>query len=187
MSFGFTQRQSDIERAIAEAKVKRSVLFFAAAGNDRQACRWPARAMSVIAIRATDMNGQFVSGTPLRKDNEGWSFGALGVDVECYGPKKSEPRSGSSVATVIAASIAAILLDYVASHDPNATRYNEVAEMVHQHDGMTAILDEHFSDQGFEKYNCKSLRMRPILEKKGELDAVAWEDFVSVLRRYNHG
>ncbi|PYH72818.1 S8 family peptidase [Aspergillus vadensis CBS 113365] len=130
MSFGFADEQPCISDAIREALYKRqdSVLFFAAASNyganDRE--MFPARHESVISIRGTNSNGLFADFNPPKHEDEPVVFGTLGMDVPSAWPNSDgeEYRSGTSVATAIAAGIAGSLLGYISSRPPEKPFYN---------------------------------------------------------------
>ncbi|GAT25255.1 hypothetical protein RIB2604_01902090 [Aspergillus luchuensis] len=130
MSFGFADEQPCISDAIREALYKRkdSILFFAAASNyganDRE--MFPARHESVISIRGTNSNGLFADFNPPKHEDEPVDFGTLGIDVPSAWPNSDgeEYRSGTSVATAIAAGIAGSLLGYISSRPPEKPFYN---------------------------------------------------------------
>ncbi|KAJ5443340.1 subtilisin-like protein [Penicillium cf. griseofulvum] len=130
MSFGFADEQPCISDAIREAIYERkdSILFFAAASNfganDRE--MFPARHDSVISIRGTNANGDFKDFNPPRREDEAAVFGTLGLDVPSAWANSDEEvhKSGTSVATGIAAGIAGCLLEYISSHPPEKPFYN---------------------------------------------------------------
>lgn len=130
MSFGFADEQPCISDAIREAIYERkdSILFFAAASNyganDRE--MFPARHDSVISIRGTNANGDFEDFNPPKSQDEVVVFGTLGLDVPSAWPNSDydEYKSGTSIATAIAAGIAGCLLGYINSHPPEKPFYN---------------------------------------------------------------
>lgn len=130
MSFGFANEQPCISDAIRKAIYDRggSVLLFAAASNyganDRE--MFPARDDSVISIRGTNADGDFENYNPPKRDDESLVFGTLGLDVPSAWPNSDgeEYKSGTSVATAIAAGIAGILLGYINSHPIGKPFYN---------------------------------------------------------------
>ncbi|GLA16157.1 hypothetical protein AnigIFM62618_002726 [Aspergillus niger] len=145
MSFGFAEEQPCISDAIREALYKRkdSILFFAAASNyganDRE--MFPARHESVMSIRATNSNGLFADFNPPKHEDEPVVFGTLGIDVPSAWPNSDgeEYRSGTSVATAIAAGIAGSLLGYISSHPPEKPFY-DAKSLARTRRGMTAIF-----------------------------------------------
>lgn len=130
MSFGFADEQPCISDAIREALYERrdSILFFAAASNDGANDRemFPARHASVISIRGTNAYGDFEDFNPPKREDESAVFGTLGLDVPSAWANSDgeEYKSGTSVATAIAAGIAGCLLRYVISHPPDKPFYN---------------------------------------------------------------
>lgn len=130
MSFGFADEQPCISDAIREAIYERkdSILFFAAASNyganDRE--MFPARHDSVISIRGTNANGDFEDFNPPKSQDEVAVFGTLGLDVPSAWANSDydEYKSGTSIATAIAAGIAGCLLGYISSHPPEKPFYN---------------------------------------------------------------
>ena len=120
MSFGYAEEQQCISRAIRGALYERddSILFIAAASNyganDKE--MFPARHDSVISIRGTNSNGKFEHFNPPRTQNEETAFGTLGLDVPSAWLSDHDDevyKSGTSIATAVAAGIAGVLLGYV--------------------------------------------------------------------------
>lgn len=129
MSFGFPRKNpknSIIEQAIRNAGERRnwSIIFFAAAANEGSNTEelFPASFDQVIPIRGTDCVGAFVQqydpevapfkrGMPL--------YGTLGEDVPWDWPDENKLSSGCSIATPIAASIAALIIQCVTSTSAN--------------------------------------------------------------------
>ena len=122
MSFGFSKEMPDISRAIQQAvsHTNDAILFFAAAGNDggNSGEMFPANHPSVISIRGTDSQGYFLTFNPPRNRHETVVYGTLATNVpsawlrDYHGEMH---QSGTSVATAIAAGIAASLLGYITS------------------------------------------------------------------------
>ncbi|KAK3360391.1 peptidase S8/S53 domain-containing protein, partial [Lasiosphaeria hispida] len=111
-----------IREAIADAvHIKRgAITFFAAANNDGFNSRemFPANmGESVISVRGTNRNGGFESKYNPPTSSDEAVFGTLGVDVVSDWPGSDIGRamSGCSVATPIAVTIAAMLLEYAAA------------------------------------------------------------------------
>ncbi|KAI9766109.1 MAG: hypothetical protein M1840_006816, partial [Geoglossum simile] len=124
MSFGFpeevlVENEPVISNAILQAVQKRngSILFFAAAANfgANQKDMFPANHELVISIRGTNSQGIFQDFNP-PPDRDGPAvFGMLGKDVPSAWLSTYEGeicKSGTSVATPIAAGIAAMILGY---------------------------------------------------------------------------
>lgn len=132
MSFGFPQRVPEIDKAIQHA-YEHNVLMLAAASNcgGNTKCSWPARNRDVLCVFASDGDGNKVCTTasittfadrPQYFKNPDalsgqYSFATLGCAVESYWPPTNKRelspkvrRSGTSVATPIAASIAALVI-----------------------------------------------------------------------------
>lgn len=137
MSFGFGQEIEAISRAINYATDgSRPMLVFAAAsntgGNDH--VQWPASHDRVICIHATDGDGNKygLNPTPENKPHE---FATLGCSVESWlGPGNRASKSGTSVATPIAAGIAAMTIDYMRA---KRDRYLDHTVSEHNHDPAT--------------------------------------------------
>ena len=124
MSFGFRSEVLNnhapvVSNAIFEAVHKRDgcILFFAAAanhgGNDSE--MFPARHQCVIPIRGTNSQGVFQDFNPPADPNGPVVYGTLGTEVPSYGLSAEGGlvyKSGTSVATPIAAGIAALFLSY---------------------------------------------------------------------------
>ena len=116
MSFGFADEIPVICKAIDKATDgSRPLLVFAAScnvgGSDN--VRWPATHDRVICVHATDGDGNKYGKNPdpMGMPNE---YAALGRDVEIkLGPGNSMIRTGTSVATPVAAAVAALTLDLV--------------------------------------------------------------------------
>lgn len=120
MSFGYTQDHKSISAAMHRVMYERnsSILFFAAASkceaNEQE--MFPARHKSVLSIRATNTNGCFAGFNPPKSKHDGTALGTLGVNVPCSGMRDSGMdvlKSGTSIATAVAAGTAASLLGYV--------------------------------------------------------------------------
>ncbi|KAM0345647.1 hypothetical protein ACHAPU_006301 [Fusarium lateritium] len=119
MSFGFQEEIPEISQAILEANLKRQnrILFFAAAsnsgGNHKE--MFPANHDSVISIRSTNSNGAFSDTNPPTDPHGPAVYGTLGQDVPSawlFNVDGELSKSGSSVATAVAAGIAAMVLAF---------------------------------------------------------------------------
>jgi hypothetical protein len=119
MSFGFEENDLTLEEAID----KTNILMFAASTNfgatEDHPVRFPARAKhKVICIHAADGIGKPYGGNPPDSSKDE-NFSTLGVCVPLgkkIDPKSQQSqtvyRSGTSVATPIAAGIAALVLEF---------------------------------------------------------------------------
>lgn len=118
MSFGYRKVKPEIKKAILDGVLSRSekILYFAAAANFgvRESEMFPARFESVISMRSCNVNGFFPDSNPPPREDEAIVYGTLGVDVPgaSIPDGKQEPKSGSSIATAVAAGMAAVLLGY---------------------------------------------------------------------------
>ena len=120
MSFGFQDEIPAITRAITEATLHRggNILFLAAASNSGGNMRemFPAHLDSVISVRETNSLGAFSDTNPPVDPDGPAAFGTLGRDVPSAWLSSVDgevPKSGSSVATAVAAGIVAVILGFV--------------------------------------------------------------------------
>ncbi|KAK8092843.1 hypothetical protein PG999_014430 [Apiospora kogelbergensis] len=118
MSFGFESDILEVSMAIREAELHKrgKILFFAAASNSGGNMRemFPARDDAVISIRQTNAHGSFLDTNPPVDPYGPAAFGTLGSSVPSAWLSNVDgevAKSGSSVATAIAAGIAAMMLD----------------------------------------------------------------------------
>ena len=129
MSFGYPNRTidgySDLEQAIQNAYHARVLLFAAASSSGANLRRaFPARHDEVICIHSTDAYGNRSKFSPNAQIGD--TFATIGEavtsawPVHLCGPEASSmhtmPKSGTSIATPIAAGIAAFLLLYTRLH-----------------------------------------------------------------------
>lgn len=118
MSFGFMNVIHTIETAIGEAAQANVIMVAAAANWGGQApTAWPARDGNVIDIYATDYNCGRIDLTPNRGGSSK-GFATIGKAVSSRWPPRrgQNPkvrRSGTSIATAIAAGLAAMSLAYM--------------------------------------------------------------------------
>jgi len=131
LSLGWEQEQRldnnrVISNAISDALSHRNqnLLIFAAASNlgGSKHELFPAKHQTVFSIRGTNTKGKHEEFNPcLPELEEGEVFGTLGVEVPASNRGKLAPqyinRSGTSVATAVAAGIAAIVVGYINIHD----------------------------------------------------------------------
>lgn len=149
ISLGFPYLTEALRDAIEETRDK--VLIFAAASNDGAnkalPIAFPARAPGVFCVHSTDALGKPSSFTPFPQkyvDN----FATLGEEVRSAWPKHmrrglEQRMSGTSVATPIAASIAAQVLEYGRNELDD-----EEKRLLRSHDGMREVLLEMATDAG---------------------------------------
>ncbi len=148
-AFSFKDYEYEIDNAIRRA-IERGIIVVVAASGMR-GIRW---IREVIAAYSADANGNASHFNPSPRYNEE-NFSFLGEDVESAwpvafgeGPKKS--LSGSSVATAVAAGIAALFLRFSRqeSHlfQPNALRYLSTPE------GMRKVFRYLSSGRGSHGY-----------------------------------
>ena len=113
MSFGFTSEVPVIRDAIDRATMgSHPTLVLAAASNEggNDGVSWPARHDRVICVHATDSFGNKYQQNPSPSDPRN-VFATLGQDVEVVvAPTRKETKSGTSVATPVAAGIAALTI-----------------------------------------------------------------------------
>ena len=148
MSFGFSDDKLSISKAIRSAvnNSNESVLFFAAAANSgaNEKEMFPARHECVISMRGTNSNGQFQDFNPPRNPWERMVFGTLGLEVPAASlsneATEEVSRSGSSIATAVAAGMAGMLLGYVDSKTSKST-YHAVRNRLRTRKGMLAIFE----------------------------------------------
>jgi subtilase family serine protease len=154
MSFGFSKEMPEISRAIRQAVLDTddAILFFAAAGNDggNGGEMFPANHPWVISIRGTDSQGYFLRFNPPRNRHETVVYGTLATDVPSAWLRDHPGemhKSGTSVATAIAAGIAAILLGYI-SGKPPGTVDKLLEKRLRSRRGMLAIFEIMGKDMG---------------------------------------
>lgn len=130
LSLGWEQEQRDdktrvISNAISSALSQRNqnVLIFAAASNLGGSKRelFPATHPTVFSIRGTNTKGKHEEYNPSLPRRGGKVFGTLGLEVPTSNRGKLAPqyinRTGTSIATAVAAGIAAIVVGYINIHD----------------------------------------------------------------------
>jgi hypothetical protein len=153
MSFGFPEEvlvdgQRVISKAIEQAVGDRNyaILFFAAAANSgaNQKEMFPANHDFVISIRGTNPDGVFEDFNP-PPDRDGPAvFGTLGKVVPSAWLRSYDGeicKSGTSVATPIAAGIAAMVLGY-ATIELHKRNLPEKAKKLWTRHGMTAMFNK---------------------------------------------
>ncbi|KAL7793615.1 hypothetical protein V8C37DRAFT_378462 [Trichoderma ceciliae] len=185
MSFGFIDEQPCISRAIQGVMHDRdnSILLFAAASNygANEKEMWPARHDSVISIRGTNANGDFEDFNPPRSPDEEMVFGTLGLDVpSAWLSDYNEDiyKSGTSVATAIAAGIAGLLLGYISGKSERAT-FPDLNKKLRTRRGMRAVFMKFASRT--QKEHCLYLTPWKLMGKSEEL---RWATFLTAIEEY---
>jgi len=138
MSFGFPDVLHDIQDAISDAR-KARIVTFAAARNDggNEAIAFPANEDDVICISSTDYRGNKSGFNP--SPVEGQRLSILG---ECVPGRGGAPKSGTSFATPIAASLGAVIMGYIDCHLSD----KKYTQKVRTRRGMQGVL-EYFSQE----------------------------------------
>ncbi|RKK68519.1 hypothetical protein BFJ69_g13514 [Fusarium oxysporum] len=158
MSFGFPHNDDAISTAIEEVERSREIIFLASAGNNAAYQReaFPARHRSVISVRATDCQGTFNASNPPITDRSTIALGTFGDNLPTrlndeiakrFGPHICHP--GSSIATAVAAGIAASTIGYaevLSTVLPIPTEQSPV-KCLKRTDGMRRLLEEMAPDQ----------------------------------------
>ena len=126
MSFGIREYHEPMKTAISNA-LHNQTLMFAAASNDgaNLGRAFPAKYPGVFCIHSTDGNGNPSAFNPTADDKD-VNFSLLGEQVYSHWPagmnghsESVNAMSGTSVATPIAAGLAASLLSFVHQQDQN--------------------------------------------------------------------
>ncbi|KAJ5710461.1 hypothetical protein N7488_004617 [Penicillium malachiteum] len=124
MSFGIREYNEPMKTAISNA-IRTQTLLFAAASNDgaNLGRAFPAKYPSVFCIHSTDGNGNPSAFNPTADDKD-VNFSLLGEHVSSHWPVGTNGHnspvnsiSGTSVATPIAAGLAASILSFVRQQD----------------------------------------------------------------------
>ncbi len=159
MSFGFENNEKAVDRAISSAVLDRTrqILFFAAASNygANTTEMFPARHMDVISIRGTTADGTFENFNPPRGSDEGTVYGTLGLTVPGVAPGiegAKTYKSGTSVATAIAAGLAGMMLEFVNARQ-HLRNFEKISAKLSTHRGMLAMFSSLSTSTMNEKYN----------------------------------
>ncbi|KAJ6157218.1 hypothetical protein N7497_006103 [Penicillium chrysogenum] len=187
MSFGYRKDQAQIKREIFNGLLSRDeeILFFAAAANSgvREPEMFPARLAHVISMRGANAKGYFPDFNPPPKPGEAIIYGTLGVDVpgaSIHPGVYLETKSGSSIATAVAAGMAAVLLEY-ASLKCQEGQNSAIIRKLKTRQGMLSMF-ESLADPSFhnERHRCVSLlKLRELTEEQ------RWAKFEDTLANVN--
>ncbi|KAF5662747.1 intracellular serine protease [Fusarium heterosporum] len=132
MSFGIREYHELMSLAISNALNKRTLLFAAASNDGANLARaFPAKYPSVFCIHSTDGNGNPSAFNPTASETD-VNFSLLGESVSSHWPaglnghnQSVNVMSGTSVATPIAAGLAASILSFVRQQDQETARESE--------------------------------------------------------------
>ncbi|KAI1052453.1 hypothetical protein LB507_007578 [Fusarium sp. FIESC RH6] len=132
MSFGIREYHEQMSRAISNALNKRTLLFAAASNDGANLSRaFPAHYPGVFCIHSTDGNGNPSSFNPTASETD-VNFSLLGESVSSHWPaglnghhQSVNVMSGTSVATPIAAGLAASILSFVRQQDQTVAVEND--------------------------------------------------------------
>ncbi|KAK0115755.1 hypothetical protein ONS95_012808 [Cadophora gregata] len=143
MSFGFYGIFPLVRTAIRQALAK-PVLVFAAASNNgtRRAIAFPASMTGVFCINSATGDGGRSSFNPEPKADK--NFSIIGENIvsswTTHGNANARrSMSGTSVATPMAAAVAALVLEYVLQNDPESSLLKQLDEFK-EYDGMSKIF-----------------------------------------------
>lgn len=144
MSFGFYGFNSKVNQAIADALRKENpVLIFAAASNNgtRKEVTFPASVSGVICVNSANADGTPSDFNPTFHPAR--NFSIIGENVKSSWINAAEKRmSGTSVATPIAAAIAALVLEFVLQEVESDDILKELYPHLKRYDGMVEILSQ---------------------------------------------
>ncbi|KAF5723718.1 hypothetical protein FMUND_1537 [Fusarium mundagurra] len=148
MSFGIREYDESMSTAISNALNHRTLLFAAASNDGGNLGRaFPAQYPSVFCIYSTDGNGNPSKFNPTASETD-VNFSLLGEHVLSHWPaglngieQTVNVMSGTSVATPIAAGLAASILSFVRQQDQNiAVESERLASWLKRDNSMDAVL-----------------------------------------------
>lgn len=165
MPSGFQTHDSDLEKAIEDARNAR-ILIFAAASNYGNATGivFPGRLyidLKVFCMFATAPNVRALPDfNPSVLSNARYNFAILGHDIKIS--EQERPLSGTSFSTMIGGAVAARILDF-ARHKDNRETIRQI-DRLHTVEGMSAVFDKMVKGGVDNGYHCMApWKMLPIL------------------------
>ena len=129
LSFGFDEQVSIIRHAILAAE-RSDVVVLAAASNNggNRALSWPARLPQVISIYATNGYGNSYERNPTYSRHDD-NFAVLGSCVKgWWNSGENVVRSGTSIATPIAAGLASLTIHFLRQHVASYAKRQECSD-----------------------------------------------------------
>ncbi|KAI8711699.1 Peptidase-S8 domain-containing protein [Fusarium sp. LHS14.1] len=150
MSFGFPETDEEISKAIDEVSSRKGgAIFLASSGNSSdEAEAFPARHRDVISIYATNRHGTFQDSNSQPPTESGYILGTFGHDIppritaEFESEYRGVCQPGSSIATAVAAGIAALMLAFIASRPETFSSRSDdrVFQRAYCSQGMRALF-----------------------------------------------
>ncbi|KAJ4281972.1 hypothetical protein NW764_004656 [Fusarium oxysporum] len=161
MSFGIREYDETMSTAISNALNHRTLLF-AAASNDggNRGRAFPAQYPSVFCIYSTDGNGNPSKFNPTASETD-VNFSLLGENVSSHWPaglngieETVNVMSGTSVATPIAAGLAASILSFIRQQDQNiAVESESLGSWLKRDNSMDAVFKSMVRQRRGEGYD----------------------------------